>query len=66
LTLTEFIKSSWKSGVVTGAIIAYLGLRVEPFKSHLVWAALAAIGVGALAGVIELGVRTIAERMRGR
>ena len=47
---------------MTGAVVAYVAMRVEPFKSHFLLAALAAVGVGVLAGIIEVGVRKIAQR----
>ena len=64
MTAAEFLKNGWMSGVVTGVIVAYISTRVEPFKSHFLLAALAAVGVGGLAGIIETGVRKIAQRPR--
>ncbi len=61
MTAGEFVKNGWMSAVVTGGVIAYVGLRLEPFKSHFFLAALAAVGIGALAGIIEVGVRQIAQ-----
>jgi hypothetical protein len=64
MTAARFLKNGWMSGVVTGGAIAYLGTRVAPFKSHFLLAAIAAVGAGALAGIIEVGARKIAQRPR--
>jgi hypothetical protein len=64
MTAAEFLRNGWTSGVVTGAVVAYIAMRVEPFKSHFLLAALAAGGVGLLAGLIEVGVRKITKRPR--
>ena len=64
MTAAEFLRNGWISGVVTGAAVAYIAMRVEPFKSHFLLAALAAVGVGVLAGIVEVGVRKIAQRLR--
>jgi phage shock protein PspC (stress-responsive transcriptional regulator) len=64
MTAVEFLRNSWRSGVVTGGVAAYLGMRVEPFRSHFLLAALAAIGIGVLAGIIEVGARKTAQRSR--
>jgi hypothetical protein len=64
MTIAELLSNSWKSGVVTGGVVAYFGTRVEPFKSHFFLAALAAVGMGALAGIIEIAVRRVAQRPR--
>jgi hypothetical protein len=50
------------SAVVTGGAVGYIGTRVEPFRSNFLLAALAAVGVGIVAGTIELGIRKIAGR----
>jgi hypothetical protein len=52
MTAAEFLRNGWTSGVVTGAVVAYVEMRVETFKSHFLLAVLAAIGVGVLAGII--------------
>jgi hypothetical protein len=66
MTAAEFLRNSWVSAVVTGGVVAYFGMRLEPFKSHFFLAALAAVGIGVLAGIIEVGVRKIAGRTRNR
>ena len=63
MTAIEVLKNSWKS-VVIGGVAAYVGTRVPPFKSHLLLAALAAIGVGVLAGTIEAGARKFVRLLR--
>jgi F0F1-type ATP synthase assembly protein I len=62
MTAAEFLRNGWTSGVVTGVVVGYVTLRMEPFKSHVLLAALAAVVVGILAGVIEVLVRKIAQR----
>lgn len=64
MTAAEVLKNGWTSGVATGVVVAYIATRVEPFKSHFLLAALAAVGVGVLAGIIEIGVRKIVQRPR--
>jgi hypothetical protein len=66
MPVAEFLKNGWVSAVVTGGVVGYIGARVEPFKSHILLAALAAVGMGVLAGIIEVGARKIAGRMRDR
>jgi len=64
MTVAEFLKNGWTSGVVTGIVGGYIAMRVEPFKSHFLLATLAAVGVGVLAGITEIGVRKILQRPR--
>jgi hypothetical protein len=64
MTVAEFLRMGWTSAFVTGAVVAYVAMRVEPFKSHYLLAAMAAVGVGVLAGIIEVGVRKIVQRHR--
>lgn len=45
---------------VTGVCAAYLSARVEPFKSNLFLAIVAASGIGVLSAVIEIFVRRVA------
>jgi hypothetical protein len=47
-------------------ISAILVARVEPFKSHLPLAILLAAGVGLLFTAIEVGVRKLVLRLRGK
>ena len=62
MTAAEFLRNGWTAAVVTGLVVGFVTARLEPFKSHFLLAALAAAGVGVLAGIVEVGVRKIAQR----
>jgi hypothetical protein len=56
--MAEFLKRWWPNTLV-GGIIGYLTTKVLLFRSHLLLAMLAAVGVGLVTGLAEAGWRRL-------